>query len=253
MKRFRFLAGIAAFAAASVAFADAGNTLVVFSTTGDTYADGVTQVQDGEWYALCWSANETFGGISSECEPIVEGDRVLLAAPLAENGRCPTTAFQIDSKKAPTGGYYFVYLFDTRGVDGKPAKSSGGKPALVNAAVATTAKSGVAKAGESAVVTNSGLAENPEGGAAWGESAIDEAVVGQPVVKAFRVVGDKAMITVSNLHPSVRYNVFTGSSPEDISSATLDVPVSAEKNDLDIIVDKDKGRFFKIGRQPIAK
>ena len=34
MKRFRFLAGIAAFAAASVAFADAGNTLVVFSTTG---------------------------------------------------------------------------------------------------------------------------------------------------------------------------------------------------------------------------
>ena len=253
MRYFRLLSCIAATFAASALFADAGNTLVTFSTVGDFYADG-TPVKDGEWYALCWSPNASFGGISNECEPVVAGDKIFLMAPLAENGCCPTVVFQIDSKVAPTDGNYFVYLFDTRGVDGKPSKSVDGKPAIVSAAVATTAK---AKGGDgtsaSTTVTNAKLSETAGGGVAWGESKIDESKIGQPDIKSFRVEGDKVVIKVSNMHSSVLYNVFSGATPDTVTSTTLSLPISAEKNNVEFYLDKDQGKFFKVGRQPIAK
>ena len=258
MRHSRLLSCIAAVFAASAVFADAGSTLITFSTIGDFYADGVTPVKDGEWYALCWSPNAEFGGINSECEPIVAGDKIFLMAPLAEKGCCPTVVFQIDSKIAPTDGNYFVYLFDTRGVDGAPSKSVGGKPSIVSAAVATTAKAtgkSVSKDGlsVSTTVTNASLSENAGGDVAWGESAIDEAKIGQPEIKSFRVEGDKAIIKVTNMHSSVLYNVFTGATPDKVTSATLSFPISAEKNDVEFYLDKDQGNFFKVGRQPVAK
>ena len=253
MRYFRLMSCIAAVIAASALFADAGNTLVTFSTVGDVYADGAP-VKDGEWYALCWSPNVSFGGISSECEPVVEGDKIFLMAPLAENGSCPTVVFQIDSKVAPTGGNYFVYLLDTRGVDGEPSKSVDGKPAIVSAAVATTAK---AKGGDgvsaSTTVTNAKLSANAGGGVAWGASEVDESKVGRPVIKSFRIEGDKAFIKVSNMHSSVLYNVFSGATPDEVTGTTLSLPISAEKNDVEFCLDKDQGKFFKVGRQPIEK
>ena len=241
----------AAVAAVSIAFADAGNTLVVFSTTGDAYADG-TPVKDGEWYALCWSANNEFGGLSSECEPLVEGDRVFLMAPLAEGGRCPEVVFQIKSSEAPTSGKYFVYLLDTRGLDGKPSKAVNKKPAIVNAAVVTNARANGATGTEApSYATGSALSKDDSGAIAWNESGVDN--VGQPEIKSFRIDGDRVKIKVANMHPSVRYNIFTGSEPGNITKTTLDSPVSAESNSVEFDLDKDQGKFFKVGRQPLAK
>ena len=241
----------AAVAAVSIAFADAGNTLVVFSTTGDAYADG-TPVKDGEWYALCWSANNEFGGLSSECEPLVEGDRVFLMAPLAEGGRCPEVVFQIKSSEAPTSGNYFVYMLDTRGLDGKPSKAVNKKPAMVNATVATDASAKGAKGTEaSSYAIGSELSKDGSGAIAWSESGVDN--VGQPEIKSFRIDGDRVKIKVANMHPSVRYNIFTGSEPGNITKTTLDSPVSAESNSVEFDLDKDQGKFFKVGRQPLAK
>lgn len=244
----------AAVAAVSIAFADAANTLVAFSTKGDKYADGTT-VQDGEWYALCWSANETFGGLSSECEPLIVGDRVLLMAPLAEGGRCPDVVFQIKSSEAPTSGNYFVYMLDTRGLDGKPSKAVNKKPAMVNAVVATTASDSV-KVGRdgiavSSYLTGKDLEKDGSGAIAWSESGVDN--VGQPEIKSFRIDGDRVKIKVEKMHPSVRYNIFTGSEPGNITKTTLDSPVSDESNSVEFDLDKDQGKFFKVGRQPLTK
>ena len=234
-------------ASVCVAFADAGNTLVAFSTDGDFYMDG-SAVQDGEWYALCWSANDAFGGLSSECEPLIVGDRVLLMAPLAEGGRCPDVVFQIKSSQAPTSGNYFVYMLDTRGIDGKPSKAVAKKPALVNAAVATSAK---AKAAEGTAA--SFYASGSKVSDAWSESVVDEGKVGQPEIESFRIDGDRVKIKVANMHRSVRYNIFTGSEPGNITKTTLDSPVSAESNSVEFDLDKDQGKFFKVGRQPLTK
>lgn len=253
MRHFSLLSCIAATFAASALFADAGNTLVTFSTVEDRYADG-DLVADGEWYALCWAPEgKEFGGITSECEPVDAGDKIFLMAPLAAGGCCPPVVFQIDSKVAPTDGNYCVYLFDTRGVDKKPSKSVGGKPAIVSAAAATTATAkGMKATSASVTVTDKALAKKG-GDDAWGESVVDESKIGQPEIKSFRIEGDKAVIKVSNMHSSVLYNVFTGATPDKVTGTTLSLPISAEKNDVEFYLDKDQGNFFKVGRQPIAK
>ena len=254
MKYSKILSCVAAAVAAASLFADAGNTLIAFSTKGDVYADGTT-VKDGEWYALCWSKNAEFGGITSECEPVVAGDEIFVMAPLAKGGRCPTVVFQIDSKVAPEDGNYFVYLLDTRGVNGEPAAKAvvagKQKPALVNAAVATTAKTtGSSATADIKSQTDKELAKDGSV-VAWGESAIDESKVGQPVIKAFRIDGDNVVISVSNMHPSVRYNVFAGASPDEVTATSLEVPLSAGDNDVEFNINKDQGKFFKVARQPV--
>ena len=124
MKCYKLGVMLAAATFAAGAFADARNVLISFSTDGsETYADGAP-VLPGEWYALCWSPRETFGGITLDFKPVVEGDKILILAPLAEKGRCPETIFEVDSADVPKGnGNYFVYVLDTRDVDGNVAKS----------------------------------------------------------------------------------------------------------------------------------
>ena len=236
---------VAAFAAASL-FADAGNTLITFSTVADYYADGTTPVADGEWYALCWSPDDKFGGITGECEPVRETDKIYLMAPLAKNGHCPTVVFQLDSKVAPEGGVYCVYLLDTRNVDGKPAAGGAGvrKPSDVRSFITTGGKVN----GNAVSVSNTGLASADATGksmdGAWYAS------VGQPGIKAFRVEGDNVVISVTNMHPLVVYNVFSGATPSTIESVPLTVPTSGESGSAEFIVSKEKGQFFKVARQP---
>lgn len=261
MKNIRFLVWVLVALSPLCVLADAGNTLITFSTkapcagyAGDTYVDG-SVVRDGEWYALCWSANATFGGLTSACAPVAAGDRMLLTAPLAENGHCPAVVFQIDSAVAPKSGNYFIYLLDTRGVDGKVAKAgANGLPAIVNGVAVTTAKAqgaAATAAKDAAVRKDETLTKDAQGAAAWGESAVDAATVGQPVITSFRIEGDKAVIKVSNLNASVKYNIFTGATPSAIEKTTLQVPVSSESNDATFYIDKEAGQFFKIGRQPL--
>ena len=244
----------AAFAAASL-FADAGNTLITFSTVADKYADGVTPVADGEWYALCWSADGEFNGITSECEPVDTNDKIFLMAPLAKNGRCPTVVFQLDSTEAPSSGVYCIYLLDTRGADNTPAKAGATrKPSIVRAAVATDATaSGSAKVESSMTVqSDANLSTTAGGDVAWGASAVDESKIGQPVITAFKIEGEYARITVENMHSSILYNVFSGATPSSISTTPVSVPKSPDNsNSAEFFVPKSEGQFFKVARQPV--
>lgn len=229
------------FAAASIAvgaFADAANVLVSFSTEADYYADGTTSVKDGEWYALCWSPRTTFGGLKLDCTPAVEGDEVLILAPLAKGGRCPSVVFQVDSKVAPVGGYYFVYVLDTRVsaasapagvkvVDGRrvPATEMNG------AQVATTGFTAAAGVGQNvATVTKA------DSGASW--SAV------QPKITNFGVVGGKVNITVTGVMPGVQYRVVMGETPSTLESYSLPLGGTGTVEFKEL--DSGDARFFSI-------
>ena len=247
MKCSRFFCALAALALASSAFADAANLLVSFSTTGtDYYADGKTSVVDGEWYALCWSPNPTFGGVAVDGTAAVAGDKVLLSAPLAKGGRCPFCVFEVDSADKPAeGGYYFVFLLDTRDANGVPAK---GKASLaVNGATVahdfTAANSEVAT-----VATESASSASAE----WSASAVDTSAAGftQARISAVVPVEGGVQITVSGMMPGVKYNVQMGSGLSDVAAGAgvkayaLSVPKTSGDNDVQFKVSSESARCF---------
>ncbi len=112
-----------------------GDRLISFSSPGtDRYADG-TIVPDGECYALVWSpAGKTFSGFNADGTAASALDRVVLAGPLALDGRCRDSLFQIpaDTYQALEGGEWAVCLVDTRRANGVPAGVKDGKPVRVN-------------------------------------------------------------------------------------------------------------------------
>lgn len=229
------------FAAASIAvgaFADAANVLVSFSTEADYYADG-TSVKDGEWYALCWSPRTTFGGLKLDCTPAVEGDEVLILAPLAKGGRCPLVIFQLNSTEAPVGGEYFVYLLDTRDVTGSSAsaatKAEDGRnvPAnVVNGAVASKRFTASASVGSNVA---SGTAVT--GGASW--AAV------QPKITAFKVEAATVKITVAGMMSGLTYKVCMGETPDSLTSYAVETPETAE-GEAYFRIDPKDARFFSV-------
>ena len=137
---FKVLLMMACSALSLGVLADAANVLITYSSKPvDCYADG-RPVADGEWYALVWTPNGEFGGIKPDCTPMVAGDEIVMKAPLAKDGHCPCTVFQIDSgdfaAKGYVSGWFAVILLDTRDEAGKPATS--GKDLVVhNTAIST--------------------------------------------------------------------------------------------------------------------
>ncbi len=132
------LALVFVFAAASLAHADVdafGDKIVRFSTPGtDRYADGMI-VPDGECYALVWSpAGQSFSGFNADGTAASAQDRVVLAGPLALNGRCRDSIFQVPAETFAEleGGEWAVCLVDTRRMNGVPAGVKDGKPLRVN-------------------------------------------------------------------------------------------------------------------------
>ncbi len=124
------------FAVATLSRADGyGDKILRFSTTGiDRYADGAI-VSDGECYALVWSpAGRTFSGFNADGTAASAQDRVVLAGPLALDGRCRDSIFQIsaDTYVALEGGEWAVCLVDTRSMNGVPAGVRDGLPLRVN-------------------------------------------------------------------------------------------------------------------------
>lgn len=250
-----FSFGFAA-AMAFAAFADANNTLITFSTLGsdrpDLYADG-TIVKDGEWYALAWTKNDTFGGLGSDGAPLVEGDRILLAAPLAKKGHCPWVVFQLDSqfvkKEGLDKGNYIVVLLDTRGVDAKQSPSprvEGQKmPALVNGVVETAAKA-------PASGTSQRISGNVSG-RKWNESEVADLGL-TPKVTDIRVIGNRVQGWVSDLQPTVRYNVYRGKDVDKIDEVALDRPFVCPENGGSIFFDleADEGSLIQVRRHSIS-
>jgi len=253
MNMIRICIATLAFASVLGAFADAANVLIGFSTKapvgdcpGDRYADGA-MVLDGEWYALVWSADGVFEGITTECRPVDANDRVLLAAPLAKGGHCPYVIFQVDSKDVVGQGEYAVYLLDTRSADGRTVagRTAEGKPALLNGSAATTAYAAAAKLVDGATVCSSTET------LVWEESAVAEPR--QPTITAFRVEGERVKITVRDILPGVKYNVCMGASPDRLERYALSVPLMADDGKTEFNLDKPNGNFFRVVREPLVK
>lgn len=217
------------------AFADAANTLITFSTPGpDTYADGET-VKDGEIYALVWSADGNFDGFTAQGEAADANDKVFFKAPLAKDGKCGLTLFQIDSKVAPQGGEYAVYLLDTRAGNGPVtgaavAKTFGGASGTANIAVAKTDNTVDAEGNAVAVSTGTAALTG------------DVAAIA-PVIKGIKVNGATVKITVGNILPGLVYEVKGGLKGDaDLTGTT------AEKvgEDVEFTVPAQGAQFFKV-------
>ena len=234
MKSTQMFAFAACVCMAFGAFADAANTLITFSTPGpDTYADGTT-VKDGEIYALVWSADGNFDGFTVTGEAAGEGDQVIFRAPLAKDGKCPLTLFQIDSKVAPQGGEYAIYLLDTRTagiVTGAAvAKTFGGANGTANIAVGKTDNTVDADGNAVAITTGAANLVDPTG-------------IATPVIKGIKVDGANVKITVGNIIPGFVYELKGGLD----GKANLD-GTTAEKvgDDVEFTVPAQGAQFFKV-------
>ena len=240
------------------AFADAANVLVSFWSTNDTYADGST-VKEGEWYALCWSPNETFGGITYDYKPVVDGDVICDMMPRAvkteEGVGCKFTVFQADSSLVKDDGNFFVYLLDTRDVAGNVTKDSTTTESGLR--VPDTKLSGVSVSAsftaEAEIGKNNAVESDlPKSMVGWFESDVPADKC--PRVVGFKLIDDaKVELKVADMLPGVKYNVKMGSNPAELTTYALKVPqtVSGEGSVVPFEVSKGDASFFQVIRQPL--
>lgn len=245
MKMMKGLLLACVVACAAGAFAGALDTLISFSTPGpDAYGDG-RPVIDGEWYALVWSADGNFDGITTEGNPVDAQDQVVMMAKLAKGGHCPFTVFQIDSAVAKSTGTYAVYLLDTRDPSKAAVAGAGanGKPLFLNGAQVVGSYSAGAATGSTAQAAAGG----------WAASEVAAAAGAQAKITAFKVEGARVSLTVSGMIPGVQYNVLMGEKVDALTSYALDVPKTAVDNDVTFSLDAKDANFFKVVREPLAK
>ncbi len=247
MKKCRFSLLAAAVMAASFAFADANDLRVIFSTQGpDTYADG-TPVVENEWYGLVWLADaDTVLAVDTQLNAVdATTSEVVLAAPLAKDGKCPPVLFLLDSAKKKTSGIYRVYLLDTRDNSGNPAAKdpATGKPVRVNAVQATTAQAAATADTASISVSNKTI----DSTVAAVET--DTSNIPDPTIESFDPSGDQVQIKVSGMVSSVNYVIKKGADLKSITAT--EITLDSGDNGEDIFIDKDDAKFFSIGRKPI--
>lgn len=262
MKCYKLGVMLAAATFAAGAFAgDALNVLVSFWSTNDTYADG-TKVLPGEWYALCWSQNDTFGGITYDFKPAVDGDIIFDMMPRAKryedgNVGCKFTVFQADSDLVKKGGNYFVYLLDTRNAEGNAVAAvttnDDGERVpnmALNGCSVSSSYTAEAALGENTAV-KSEVADATAG--EWGESAVP-ADIKKPRVVDFKFVDNATVeISVADMVPGIKYNVKMGATPSTMTSYSLKTPmaVASEGGTVPFEVSAADASFFQIVRQPL--
>ena len=236
MNMMKMMVFSVAAAIACGAFADAANTLITFSTPGpDKYADGKV-VEDGERYALVWTADDQFDGFTTDGQAVNPAEKVIFKAALAKDGKCPLTLFQIDSKVAPQGGNFFVYLLDTRGSkDGTIVTGSAMAKSYAQAGgtanIAAVKKDATVGAdGQSIVKTTAG-------------AIVDKTGVAAPKITGFKVVDSKVEITVANIFPGLMYEVAGGLDKAKPLNAEM---TAKDDNTIKFKVDKDEAKFFSI-------
>lgn len=242
MKKIAFMFALAL---VGVVYGAANDTVVSFSTPGiDRYADG-SRVRTGESYALIWTKNgATFGGLTGDCLPVSENDKIVMVAPLAKRGRCPVTVVEIDAKDAEQykGGMFALYLLDTRvkGADGKVtlAAYKDGLPQIVNSF-------GVSDAGEKSFAKVDGV-----DGSMSGVTPIALADVGVytdievPLITAVELVDAKIRIEVKGMDPKASYFVVPGKTPGNFAEA-LDAKPDATGFTIDKPEDGEP-TFYKV-------
>lgn len=237
--------------AAAMAFGGAANdTVIFFSTPGiDRYADG-NQVMDGECYALVWSKG-TFAGIKADCTPVNSEDAIVLVAPVAKGGKCPTIAFEVDADKIDTiykGGTFSVCLLDTR-VKNQVKQADGsytvvttlsacknGRPLVISAADSVMSQVNISGFGGSAIAGGALIASD--------KTQLPEGVASAPKISSIKTDDKNVYLTVQNASPYVQYGVVRGGNP---SALVADDEAVNGSNELIIVRPKqgDSG-FFQL-------
>ncbi len=254
----------------SFAFAGMQDALMQFSTTGpDRYADG-SVVADGECYALVWSpAGASFSGFNADGTPVSPNDRVVLAAPLALNGKCRNAVFQVpaDEYEALKGGEWSVCLVDTRTAAGVPAGARDGKPLRVNRWGAVNGGVKIEPKGASNLrlassSRNLRLAASPEDGSSegGGEASVKPAraktlsavppSVRPPQVTAIDVGQGEVWLAVADTVPYLSYTIVSGEKPDNLKTDYFAEVVDGDDGGEVVIgtSESPKRRFFKVKR-----
>lgn len=214
------------------------DSAIVFSTLGpDKYADGST-VQDGELYALVWTSDGVFDGFSADGKAVDEKDKILIAAPLAKDGRCPKVMFQIPKVNAATYGKFEVFLMDTRVVSASgvatPRGAAKGEVQLVN---------GYGRV--SADIALSNIPSKAEGAAVANLNALAPKNSRQPRVKAIRMEGDEVVLTVENIPGFMRVQSGRDTTAADSTSAAIETPSNGGTLTIKVPKTGDKG-FYRV-------
>lgn len=214
------------------------DSAIVFSTLGpDKYADGST-VLDGELYALVWTSDGVFDGFSADGKAVDEKDKILIAAPLAKDGRCPKVMFQIPKVNAATYGKFEVFLMDTRVVSASgvatPRGAAKGKVQLVN---------GYGRV--SADIALSSASSKAEGAAVANLNALAPKNSRQPRVKAIRMEGDEVVLTVENIPGFMRVQSGRDTTAADSTSAAIETPSNGGTLTIKVPKTGDKG-FYRV-------
>ena len=244
------------------AVAAIGDKVARFSTPGpDCYADG-TPVADGECYALVWSPKgATFAGFNADGTAISAADRVILAAPLALEGKCRDSLFQIpaDEYAELEGGEWAVCLVDTRMANGVPAGVKDNAPLRVNrwgqvknevkiSTASTLVLDSIAapKAGGRSLLA---AVPRETGACADTLSAVPDSVT-QPRIIGFEVVDGVARLTVEDTVPFLTYTISAGDTPDALTADDAADWVDGDTaKPIEIETDAVKGsRFFKVTR-----
>ena len=254
----------------AIAFAGIEDKVLRFSTPGpDRYADG-SIVADGECYALVWSPKgSTFSGFNADGTPVSSRDLVVLAAPLAQNGRCIDSIFQVPAEEYEElkDGEWAVCLVDTRMANGVPAGVQDSMPLRVNrwgivkggvkeapASISNlrlTASSG-AKSGSTTGGTRSGSSDDgtaPQPVRANNVSALPPYVT-PPTITAIEVSDGEVWLAVTDTVPYISYTIISGSEPGSLKTDYFSEVIDGD-NGGEIAIGTVKSptrRFFKVKR-----
>ena len=246
------VAAFAAFAAVS-AFAGKDNVVVTFSTPGpDKYSDG-TFVEDGECYALVWTpSGSEFAGI--ETNGVAAGDsKVVLAAPVAKDKKCPNIMFEIDEDYVDAnypGGTWSVVLLDTRvfklDAKGQPVVTDGRRAVASKGDASKVNGYGVVGSAKAAAAVK-GAASEAMGGVAAASGTVAEGTPA-PVVKDISFHGDYVYVTITSTRPAYKYTLESGDAPGTVAeSEGAPADYGSETSDVILVTPKKPGgEFFKV-------
>ena len=263
--RRRMTAALLAFAVfPMIASASVQDKVARFSTPGpDCYADG-TLVADGECYALVWSPKgATFAGFNADGTAISANDRVVFAAPLALEGKCRDSLFQIpaDEYAELEGGEWAVCLVDTRMANGVPAGVANNAPLRVNrwGAVRNEVKISTAstlvldsiaapKAGGRSLLA--AAAPSEAGVCAGTLSAVPDSVK-PPTITGLDVLDSgEVWLEVADTVPFLSYTIISGSEPGNLQEDGCAEVVDGTSGGKIFIgtAQSSDCRFFKVKR-----
>lgn len=240
MKKLALFCAVAAVASGALA---GDGYKFKFASSGDTYADG-SAVQNGEVYALVWTANGAFAGFNADGSLADGATSEVMAYALAQDGGCPTTVFIAD--ETHEGGFYQVFLLDTRayseaGVAGAPAGL-----AADNTLKAVKGYSAVVSAKFTAATANvaTGVRTTVDGRA----TAAIPADVPAPVISDVKFLeGGAVQIKVENVVPYVQYTVSGGKTPTASDQKDIATGLSRQAGRVTLTVaNPGEHRFFKV-------